>query len=98
MPSEGEEILGSPPKENGNEGATRLAPVPDDSARLREAIEVITKLRKLIDIVEIIERDRKEYIIFNKYALFEVLRNLKKLNAILRNITFRAITYLEKID
>jgi hypothetical protein len=98
MPSEGEEILGSPPKENGNEGAIRLAPVPDDSARLREAIEAIIKLRKLIDTVEIMERDGKEYVMLNKYTLFEVLRNLKKLNAILYNIAFRAIAYLGKID
>jgi hypothetical protein len=88
MSSEGEEILESPPKENGNEGATRLAPVLDDSARLREAIEAIIKLRKLVDIVEIMERDGKEYVMLNKYALFEVLCDLKKLNAILRDIAF----------
>jgi len=55
MPSEGEEILGSPPEENGNEGATRLPPVPDDSAQLREATEAISKLRKLVDTAEIME-------------------------------------------
>jgi hypothetical protein len=92
MSVEGEEIVESAPKEKGSEGAMRSPPAPDDSAQLREATEAIIKLRKLIDTAEIIEREGKEYVMLNKHALFEVLRDLKKLNAILRDIAFRAKT------
>ncbi|KAK5202581.1 hypothetical protein LTR41_011672 [Exophiala xenobiotica] len=80
------------------EGATRLPPVPDDSAQLREATEAIPKLRKLADTAEIMERDGKKRVILDKLALLEVLRDLEKPNAISRDIAFRAMAYPGKID
>ena len=34
----------------------------------------------------------------DKQALFEIIRDLKELNAILRNIAYRALIYSDKLD
>ena len=98
MSSEDEGAPGEAPGREGGEGTTRSSLAPDNSAQLREATEALIKLRKLAETAEIIERGGKEHAVLDKTALLEALRDLEKLNAILRDIAFRAIVYPGKID